>query len=178
MRPMPTGFSHFNYVFHCILLRVSLPEGSYIYNSLHDKLNRGKEAQDVKNLKMARVSNFSCPINLDKIPPTWASRVHIHPSNGVIIAVDGQIIYYSCSECRFEEDRGQGRQSDLGQRDGGEEILLGYYNGGKLQETPVLCLCYREKHSISDACDPCFVCQRVMRLVHIIRSLIVAGFGI
>jgi hypothetical protein len=81
---------------------VLLQEGSYLYNSLHDKLNRGKEAQDVKKLKMARVSNFPCPVNLDKIPP----RVHIHPSNGVFIAVDGQMIYCSCSECKFEEDRG------------------------------------------------------------------------
>ena len=79
-----------------------LQEGSYLYNSLHDKLNRGREAQDVKVLKMARLSNFPCPVNLDKTPP----RIHIHPSNGVFIAVDDQTIYCSCSECKFEEDRG------------------------------------------------------------------------
>jgi hypothetical protein len=50
---------------------------------------------------MGRVSNMPCPVNLDKKP----SRLHIHPSNGVFVAVDGDMIYCSCSECKFEEDR-------------------------------------------------------------------------
>jgi len=74
--------------------------GSHIYRSLHDKLNMGKEGGK-KALVMARVSNFPCPVNLDKKP----SKLHIHPSNGVFVAVDGEVVYCSCSECRFEEDR-------------------------------------------------------------------------
>ena len=59
---------------------------------------------------MARVSNFPCPVKLDKIP----SKLHIHPSNGVFIAVDNQTIYCSCSECTYDEDRGvKGGNLDL-----------------------------------------------------------------
>lgn len=50
---------------------------------------------------MARVSNFPCPANLDKKP----SVMHIHPSNGVFIAVDGDTVYCTCTECSFEDDR-------------------------------------------------------------------------
>lgn len=50
---------------------------------------------------MGRVSNMPCPVNLDKKP----SRLHIHPSNGVFVAVDGDVIYCACSECKFEDDR-------------------------------------------------------------------------
>jgi len=72
-----------------------------MYRSLHDKLNVGKEVDKCKRLVMARLSNFPCPVNLDKRP----SRLHIHPSNGVFVAVDGDVLYCSCSECSFEEDR-------------------------------------------------------------------------
>ena len=50
---------------------------------------------------MARIGNCPCPANLDKKP----SRVHVHPSNGVFIAVDGDNVYLSCTECSFEKDR-------------------------------------------------------------------------
>lgn len=42
-----------------------------------------------------------CPVHLDMKP----SKLHIHPSNGVFIAVDKEVVYCSCSECKFEEDR-------------------------------------------------------------------------
>jgi hypothetical protein len=74
--------------------------GSYLYSSLHDKLKEDK-AGVKKALVMGRVSNMPCPAILDKRP----SRLHIHPSNGVFVAVDGDVIYCSCSECKFEEDR-------------------------------------------------------------------------
>lgn len=50
---------------------------------------------------MGRVANMPCPVNLDKRP----SKLHIHPSNGVFVAVDGDMVYCACSECKFEEDR-------------------------------------------------------------------------
>lgn len=77
--------------------------GSYVYNSLHDHLVCDSEdkAKDKKKLAMARISNFPCPANLDKKP----SIVHVHPSNGVFVAVDGDTIYCSCTECSFQEDR-------------------------------------------------------------------------
>lgn len=50
---------------------------------------------------MARIGNCPCPANLDKKPPV----VHVHPSNGVFIAVDGDTVYLSCTECSFEKDR-------------------------------------------------------------------------
>jgi hypothetical protein len=78
-----------------------LQTGAYLYNSIHDMLNRGKEGADKKSLVMARVSNMPCPVHLDMKP----SKLHIHPSNGVFIAVDEEMVYCSCSECKFEEDR-------------------------------------------------------------------------
>jgi hypothetical protein len=78
-----------------------LQKGASLYNSLHDKLNVGKEEEAKKFLVMARVSNMYCPANLDKKP----SKLHVHPSNGVFVAVDDDVIYCSCSECQFEGDR-------------------------------------------------------------------------
>lgn len=78
-----------------------LQEGSYIYNTLYDALKKNK-GEEEKELVMARVSNMPCPVNLDKKP----SKVHVHPSNGVFVGVRGNVIYCSCSECKFEEDRG------------------------------------------------------------------------
>lgn len=50
---------------------------------------------------MARLSNFPCPANLDKKPSVF----HVHPSNGVFVAVDENVIYCSCTECSFQDDR-------------------------------------------------------------------------
>lgn len=79
--------------------------GSYVYNSLHDHLpvksNPDGGKKDKKVLAMARVSNFPCPVNLDKKPPV----MHVHPSNGVFVAVDGDTVYCSCTECQFEKER-------------------------------------------------------------------------
>jgi len=80
---------------------LSLQADSYLYKSLHDKLNKDVKEEDKKSLAMARVSNIPCPVNLDKIPPVK----HIHQKNGVFIAVEGETIYCTCSVCKFEKDR-------------------------------------------------------------------------
>jgi len=75
--------------------------GAHLYNSLHDRLNQNKGKEEQKSLVMARVSNMPCPVRLDMKP----SKLHIHKSNGVFIAVDEDVVYCSCSGCKFREDR-------------------------------------------------------------------------
>lgn len=89
---------------HTWVTRACSQAGSYVHNSLHDYLKGSQDEsnkQVKKKLPMARVSNFPCPVNLDKRP----SVVHVHPSNGVFVAVDGDTVYCSCTECHFQTDR-------------------------------------------------------------------------
>lgn len=72
-----------------------------MHSSLCDHLPKDPEDKGKAKLVMARVSNFPCPANLDKKP----SVLHIHPSNGVFVAVDSGTVYCTCTECSFEEDR-------------------------------------------------------------------------
>ena len=50
---------------------------------------------------MARVSNLPCPVYLDKKNPI----VHVHKSNGIFVAIDGDTVYMTCTECSFESDQ-------------------------------------------------------------------------
>ena len=68
---------------------------------VEDKPTQDSKPKARKTLQMARIGNCPCPANLDKKPPV----VHVHPSNGVFIAVDGDTVYISCTECSFEKDR-------------------------------------------------------------------------
>lgn len=48
---------------------------------------------------MARLSNMPCPVHLYEDPPA----LHVHPSNGVFIGVDGDTVYCACSECKLKD---------------------------------------------------------------------------
>lgn len=128
-------------------------EGSYIYNTLHDALKKNKDG-DEKELVMARVSNMPCPVNLDKKP----SKVHVHPSNGVFVGVRGNVIYCSCSECKFDEDRG----GSLNLVEGTERLR---YSWAVITEEEYYTLVTGE-HSPSPATCAC-VCVSKLALLHV-----------
>ena len=69
--------------------------GGYVHSSLHDYLPKGV------SLNMARVTGMPCPLRLCKDPP----EVHVHSSNGVFVAVDGEIVYSTCSVCELRGDK-------------------------------------------------------------------------
>ena len=70
-----------------------MQRGSRIHSSLHYFLPKGKL------LPMARLSNMPCPVHLYEDPPA----LHVHPSNGVFIGVDGDTVYCACSECKLKD---------------------------------------------------------------------------
>ena len=88
-----------------MLIIFVLQPGSYVFNSLHDYIQNTSEDSPKdskkKSLLMARIGNFPCPVKLDQRPPV----LYRHASNGVFVAVDGDTIYSTCTECSFEEDR-------------------------------------------------------------------------
>ena len=51
---------------------------------------------------MARVTGMPCPLRLCKNPP----EVHVHSSNGVFVAVDGEALWCTCSVCELKEKKG------------------------------------------------------------------------
>ena len=81
------------------------------YKSLAEHLPEDLE----RDLKMAHVTNMPCPVRMCSTPPMFKT----HTNNGVIVAVDGETVYATCTYCglydkreksQVKTKRGQGKQ--------------------------------------------------------------------
>ena len=54
-----------------------------------------------RDLQLAHVTNMPCPVRMCADPPTFKT----HTNNGVIVAVDGETVYATCTYCGLYDRR-------------------------------------------------------------------------